>query len=49
MSIDNFKETIEPFFWVEHENSVSVCLDVGVYKAEIFRAREDEGLAQGTA
>ena len=34
---------IAPFFWVEHENSVSVCLDVAEYKSEIFQARADEG------
>ena len=37
------KEKITPFFWVEHENSASVCLNVGEYKAEIFQTREDEG------
>ena len=41
--MENFKETISPFFWVEHEKSVSVCLYVGDYKNEIFLAREDEG------
>lgn len=43
MDINNFKETIKPFFWVEHNNSFSVCLDVGSYKQEIFDARADEG------
>lgn len=43
MDINNFEESIEPFFWVEHENSVSVCLNVGEYKTEIFQLREDEG------
>ena len=37
------KEEIKPFFWVEHENSVSVCLNVGEYKKEVFQTREDEG------
>jgi len=37
------KERISPFFWVEHENSVSVCLSVGEYKTEVFKTREDEG------
>ena len=41
--MENFEKTISPFFWVEHEKSVSVCLNVGSYKDEIFRAREDEG------
>ena len=39
----NFKETIKPFFWVEHANSVSVCLEVGNYKNELFKTREEEG------
>lgn len=43
MDIDNFKKSIKPFFWVEHEKSVSVCLNVGEYKTEIFQTREEEG------
>ena len=43
MDTNNFNELIKPFFWIEHENSVSVCLNVGEYKAEIFQAREHEG------
>ncbi|PWN66121.1 immunity 51 family protein [Chryseobacterium oncorhynchi] len=43
MDINNLKETIKPFFWVEHGNSFSVCLDAGSYKQEIFDARADEG------
>jgi len=43
MDINNFKELIKPFFWVEHENSVSVCLNAGEYKTEIFQTRENEG------
>jgi hypothetical protein len=38
-----FKEKIKPFVWVEHENNVSVCLNVCEYKANIFQTREDEG------
>lgn len=38
-----FDKEIFPFFWVEHQNSFSVCLDVGNYKTEIFQTREDEG------
>jgi hypothetical protein len=38
-----FKDKIAPFFWVEHQNSVSVCLTVGKYKADVFQTREDEG------
>ena len=43
MDTNNFEALITPFFWVEHENSVSVCLNVGEYKTEIFETREDEG------
>lgn len=43
MDMNYFKETIKPFFWVEHANSFSVCLDVGSYKQEIFDIRADEG------
>ena len=43
MDTNNFQELIKPFFWVEHEKSVSVCLNVGEYKAEIFQTREEEG------
>jgi hypothetical protein len=39
----DFKEKIRPFFWVEHDSSVSVCLNVGEYKAALFQTREDEG------
>lgn len=40
---EDFDTAIEPFFWVEHDGSVSVCLDAGEYKSEVFRSREDEG------
>ncbi|WP_250254259.1 immunity 51 family protein [Chryseobacterium sp. Marseille-Q3244] len=43
MDSNHFKETIKPFFWVEHANSFSVCLDVGSYKQEIFEVRAEEG------
>jgi hypothetical protein len=43
MDTNDFEEKIKPFFWIEHDNSVSVCLNVGDYKNEIFQAREDEG------
>jgi len=43
MSINNFKELITPFFWVEDEKSLSVCLNVGDYKTEIFETREGKG------
>jgi len=39
----DLKENIKPFFWVEHENSVSVCLNAGLFKPEIFETRADEG------
>ncbi|MCS4304108.1 MULTISPECIES: immunity 51 family protein [unclassified Chryseobacterium] len=43
MDINHFKETIKPFFWVEHDNSFSVCLEAGSYKQEVFTSRADEG------
>jgi hypothetical protein len=43
MDNNNFEAMITPFFWVEHENSVSVCLYVGDYKTDIFETREEEG------
>ncbi len=36
-------ELITPFFWVDNEDSASVCLYVGEYKDELFQTREDEG------
>jgi hypothetical protein len=39
----DFEEKIKPFFWIQHNNSGSVCLDVGDYKNEIFQTREDDG------
>ncbi len=39
----NFEEKIKPFRWTQHDESVSVCLNVGDYKNEIFQTREDEG------
>jgi hypothetical protein len=43
MVTDDFEEKIKPFFWVQHDNSASVCLNVGDSKNEIFQTREDEG------
>ena len=44
MSNQDFEQKISPFFWVEYEDSVSVCLsDVDTYKNEIFATRADEG------
>lgn len=42
MDTNNFEIAIQPFFWVEHESTASVCLNVGEYKTEIFQSREDE-------
>ena len=39
-----FAEKIKPFLLVEHDNgSISMILDVGTYKDEIFQTRADEG------
>lgn len=43
MDIKKMEELIKPFFWVEHEKSVSVCLNAGGYKDEIFASRVKEG------
>lgn len=45
MKKDNKKisKLIAPFFWVDHENNFSVCLNVGEYKAKLFQNREEEG------
>ena len=43
----DFKEQIKPFGWAEHDSSVSLLLDVGEYKAEVFEARADEGFEGG--
>ena len=43
---EQFEKEITPFYWVEHEESVSVCLGVvGEYLQEIFDTRADEGFA----
>jgi hypothetical protein len=37
MDTNNFEQKIiQPFFWVEHGSTYSVCLNVGEYKAETF-------------
>lgn len=41
--MSKINKEIEPFFWVEHELTASVCLTVGEYKTEIFQSRENEG------
>jgi hypothetical protein len=43
----NLKKEIAPFIWCEYEKSVSVVLNVGSYKNEIFESREDEGFEGG--
>ncbi|WP_139923324.1 immunity 51 family protein [Hymenobacter sp. DG01] len=43
MSSKEFTDTLRPFFWSEHENSASVCLEVGGYRNEIFATRAAEG------
>jgi hypothetical protein len=38
------KETIKPFLFIEQDNGgMSVILNVGTYKDEIFQTRKDEG------
>ncbi|QJD88006.1 hypothetical protein HH215_05825 [Cohnella herbarum] len=36
-------ESLLPFKWVVHANSVSLILSVGSYKNEVFAERADEG------
>jgi len=43
----SFEKEIAPFVWCKHEDSVSVILDVGIYKNEIFESRADEGFEGG--
>lgn len=40
---EQFEKEITPFFWVEHEESASVCLYVGEYLQEVFDTRAEEG------
>lgn len=45
MDTNDFKQTLAPFFWVEHDDYFSVCLyagDVDAYQA-VFDSRADEG------
>ena len=44
---NEIKESLKPFFWVEHEKSCSLCLNVGGFKDEMFLEREDEGFEGG--
>ncbi|MHC5310923.1 Imm51 family immunity protein [Myroides sp. LJL116] len=43
MDTNNFEQLIKPFYWMEQQDSVSVCLNVGQYKTQIFQTREQEG------
>ena len=40
---EQFEKEIAPFFWVEHEESASACLEAGEYLQEIFDTRAEEG------
>lgn len=40
---ENFERTIAPFFWVDHDESASVCLNVGEYLQDVFDGRADNG------
>jgi len=41
------EKKILPFFWVNHDDSYSVCLNAGEYKEELFLSRADEGFEGG--
>lgn len=43
----DLEKKLAPFFWVEHKDSVSLCLDAGEFKNEIFEARADDGFEGG--
>ena len=43
MDTKEFNKLIAPFFWREHNNNFSVCLNAGDYKQEIFAKREEDG------
>ena len=40
---EEFKQEIAPFFWVEHKDYASVCLEAGIYLQEVFDTRAGEG------
>ncbi|EDN9972417.1 hypothetical protein JTZ08_002824 [Listeria monocytogenes] len=40
---EDLEKKLEPFFWIEHKGSVSLCLSAGNFKKEIFDSRKDEG------
>lgn len=42
--MEDFKQKIAPFYWVEHDDSYSVCFaDLGQYKQHVFDTRAEEG------
>ena len=41
--LSEFDKQIHPFFWTEYEGNYSFCLDVGEYKADVFKTRANEG------
>ena len=43
MEIDNWKERIKPFEWVQYKEKFSVRLKTGDYLQDVFDARSDEG------
>lgn len=43
MEIDNWKERIKPFEWVQYKERFSVCLETGGYLQDVFDVRSDEG------
>lgn len=43
MEMDNWKESIKPFEWVQYKERFSVCLETGDYLQDVFDARSDEG------
>lgn len=43
MDTEQFKSLIAPFFWVNHKDMFSVCLNAEEYKHELFETREEEG------
>lgn len=40
---EKFKDDIAPFYWVDDDESPSVCLEAGEYLQEMFESRADEG------
>ena len=40
---ENFERTIAPFFWVDHDESASVCLNASEYLQDVFDERAGDG------